>query len=970
MRVLFKPATNLMNRLSFQKRFTLLGLLFFVAVGVLAFSLFSSLNGVIAASRVQLSSVQLVRPMSRLIKAIQLHRGLSTAVLVGNTTLAKRLPAQRRECAAAWASLKEQLPADLALSADWADVTQDWNSLLISGHTLTADQNLAAHKHVMEDLRILRSVYSEAADVDVFFLFDVTTRTLPAVIEQFGRLRATGTAILTLGALADGEKNKVIGAIAQLNDALENLKLGLEKSAQYNPELAPTLAKVSRGLSFMAKQVIDQVQANIVSGRLSAWPEEFMDQLSAVIDQSYSHIYTSLLPAAEQRIQRRIAEAEGSLQLTLVVALALFLVVVYLAVGFYLATVTSVRSLSVSARAFAAGDLEARVALDTGDELQHVGDSFNEMARSFGALLAERHQAEELLRSTAREVEDLYDNAPCGYHSVDANGIIVKINKTELDWLGYNRDELVGKTQWCSLVDPSSSQACIAALERLVQDGVARDQELRVRKKDGTVIAGLLNATAVYDSTGRFLEGRSTVYDITDRQRHAERIYHMAHHDALTGLPNRLLLTDRLGQALKVAHRLNQRVALLFIDIDRFKEVNDALGHCAGDMLLKEAANRIASCIRDSDSVARLGGDEFTVILNGLEKISAVEAVGERILRRLREPIALASDTAHVSVSIGVTFYPDDGLNVDDLLKGADQAMYAAKNAGRDRMSYFTAAMQQACVKRQRLVADLRQAIGTDQLSLHFQPIIELASGRVCKGEALLRWRHPGEGMIGPADFIPLAEETGLIVEIGQWVFAETARQVLRWRSVCEPQLQVSVNVSAIQFRNNGSMFGEWIQSLTAMDLPGRAIAIEITESLLLDTACGVREKLQAFRHAGIQVAVDDFGTGYSSLAYLTKLDLDFMKIDRSFVQYLERDANDRALCEAMIMMAHKLGLRVVAEGVETQEQRQLLQSWGCDFAQGYLFSRPLPPEQFEMFLHDSQLAASELDHAGQGLGL
>lgn len=951
MKRIFYPATALMNRLSFLRRFLLLGSLFFLAIGVLAANLFATLEVVIQSSHQRLESVQLVQPMSRLIKAIQFHRGLSAGVIVGNSSLALRLPAQRREADAALAALLSRLPGQARTNADWSDLQQDWRNVVEFSHAWSAEQNMAAHSHIIEDLRLLEAVHTQSGDADVFFLLDVSTRRLPAVIEHLGRLRAAGTSILSRQNIADTERRQIIGIIANLNDSLTNLSAGLDKSAQHNPDLAAELHKAADTLTIAARSMISLVEADIVSGRLSSWPDTYLDRMTAAIDQSYEQIYRSLLPAAEERIRRRIASAGNVFHISVGAALLLFLVCGYLIIGMYFATVDNLRALAASARAFAAGDFSTPVHLDTGDELKQIGHSFDEMAQGFSALLVERRGAEEKLRAAAAEVQDLYDNAPCGYHSLDKDGVIVKINKTELLWLGYERQELVGKLQWCSLLAAGSAGSCAFALERLARDGAVLDQELQVRRKDGTVFAGLVNAAAVYDADGKFLGSRATMYDITERQRSADRICHMAHHDALTGLPNRLLMADRLAQDLKKAHRLGQKVALLFIDLDRFKEVNDTLGHDTGDLLLQDAAQRIVECVRESDTVARLGGDEFTVILTGLESVTGIGVVGERILEQISRPFVLGDETAYISASIGVTVYPDDANCVEDLLKDADQAMYAAKSAGRNRMSYFTADLQRSAQARVKMIADLRVALSTGQFCLHYQPIVDLNGGRIYRGEALLRWLHPTAGLISPAQFIPLAEETGLIVELGHWVFGEAARQVQHWRQLVEPNLQISINVSPVQFRHDSGAFAQWICCLRERGLDNCALGIEITEGLLLEAEDGVRQQLHNFRSAGVHVAVDDFGTGYSALAYLKKFDIDVLKIDRSFVADLADDANDRALCEAIIAMAHKLGLQVVAEGVETAAQRDLLSAWKCDFAQGYLFSRPLPAAQFEALL-------------------
>ena len=435
--------------------------------------------------------------------------------------------------------------------------------------------------------------------------------------------------------------------------------------------------------------------------------------------------------------------------------------------------------------------------------------------------------------------------------------------------------------------------------------------------------------------------------DITEKRAADELIWKQANHDALTGLPNRNMMRDRMAQEMEKAVGSGRKFALMFLDLDRFKEVNDTLGHDMGDTLLVEAAERIQSAVRDVDIVARQGGDEFTVILSDLDDMACVERIASSILSRLAEPFDLSGDKAYITGSIGITFFPEDAESVDQLVKNADQAMYAAKHLGRNRFAYFTPSMHQAALARIHLAKDLRVACENKQFSLSYQPIIDLHSGLVCKAEALIRWNHPERGFVSPLDFIPVAEETGRILEIGDWVFSQAILQVREWRESLHPDFQVSINTSPLQFMDENSKPETWLRALEYQDLPGGALTVEITEGLLMESSSEISEKLEVFRKGGVQIALDDFGTGYSSLAYLRRFDIDYLKIDKAFVQNLTADSDDMALCEAIIVMAHKLGLSVVAEGIETEEQCELLAGVGCDYGQGYYFARPMVADQF-----------------------
>ena len=427
-------------------------------------------------------------------------------------------------------------------------------------------------------------------------------------------------------------------------------------------------------------------------------------------------------------------------------------------------------------------------------------------------------------------------------------------------------------------------------------------------------------------------------------------IWRQANFDFLTELPNRRLFQDRLSQKLSKSMRSQISFALMLIDLDGFKEINDTWGHDQGDEMLIETAKRIKDCLRKSDTIARLGGDEFVVLLDDSAQGMNVEMVAQKILRALSEPFNL-KEQAFVSASIGITLCPRDGNNMVELLKNADQAMYAAKDKGRNNFHYFTPEMQATAVHRMQMISELRTAIETDQFEVFYQPIVNLKTQQFDKAEALLRWRHPQKGLVSPLDFIPILEETGLINQVGRWVFIQAAKQAANIREWVNPAFQISINTSPIQYLSR-STFG-FVSLLDDLNIPPSAVAIEITESTLMEQVDLVSQHLFDLRDNGVQVSLDDFGTGYSSLAYLKKFDIDYLKIDKSFVDNLSADSNDLVLCEAMIVMAHKIGLSVIAEGVEDSRQANLLKSVNCDFAQGYHFARPLDEQQLVEFLQN-----------------
>ncbi|MDE1989403.1 MAG: EAL domain-containing protein [Betaproteobacteria bacterium] len=562
-------------------------------------------------------------------------------------------------------------------------------------------------------------------------------------------------------------------------------------------------------------------------------------------------------------------------------------------------------------------------------------DNFDRMVR--------QKSAEDSLRLAA----SVYQNSGEGMMITDADNRIMAVNPAFTKITGFTPAEAVGQSP-SLLKSGHHDEVFYRAMWKSINETGSWQGEIWDRRKGGEIYPKWLSINSVFAEEGRLLHRIALFTDISQQKEFEELIWRQANFDTLTDLPNRRMFYDRLEQQIKKSHRSEQPLALLFLDIDHFKDVNDNLGHAKGDILLTEAARRLVDCVRETDTVARFGGDEFTIILGELGDLDRVDYLCQEVLSRLAAPFQLGEDLAYVSASIGVTFYPSDATDTDRLLKNADQAMYAAKNTGRNRYSYFTPSMQALSQSRMRMAIDLRTALESRQFSLAYQPIVDLKTGVVRKAESLARWFVPGQGLVSPGEFIPVAEHTGIIVDIGDFVFRQAAEQTQHWRKSIHPDFQLSVNMSPVQFKNNSNHSAGWLSHLESLGLPGSSIVIEITEGLLMDSNDAGIEQLLVFRDQGIKVALDDFGTGYSSLSYLKKFDIDFIKIDQSFVHNLGADVSSQALCEAMIMMAHKLGLAVIAEGVETEEQLAFLRASGCDYAQGYYFSKPLTAEAFE----------------------
>ena len=571
--------------------------------------------------------------------------------------------------------------------------------------------------------------------------------------------------------------------------------------------------------------------------------------------------------------------------------------------------------------------------------------------------IAERAHLDERMRIAAL----VYQNSVEGMLVMDAANRTLSVNPAFSTITGYAFNEIAGSDlHLCRSTchDP----AFHADLWEALRDNGHWHGEVWNLRKNGERYVTSMVINRLSNDDGSLYGHVALFSDITEKKTAEERLERQANFDELTGLPNRRMFGERLAQEISNHDRAGMSLALLFIDLDHFKEINDTLGHAAGDRVLAEAARRIRALTRESDIVARLGGDEFIVVLTQIGALHRVEQTAQALIDSLAEPFVLDDTVTFVSASIGISLHTDAVPEGGQLLSHADQAMYVAKSLGGNCFSYFTPLLQQAAISRRTLINDLRVAIDTRQFLVYFQPIVELETGRIRKAEALVRWQHPQRGILGPLEFISVAEETGLIVEIGDWVFREAVRWAKRWTDrVCD-NFQISINISPVQFKTEGDAQEQaWLAYLKEVNFPATSVVLEITENLLLDDNDKIRGKLRQFKQAGIQMAIDDFGTGYSSLSYLKKFDIDFLKIDRSFIRNLTTDPNDRVLSEAIIMMAHQLGLEVIAEGVETEEQRNFLLAAGCDCAQGYLFSKPVAPKKFEQLLLRNAVA---LGHA------
>jgi diguanylate cyclase (GGDEF)-like protein/PAS domain S-box-containing protein len=572
--------------------------------------------------------------------------------------------------------------------------------------------------------------------------------------------------------------------------------------------------------------------------------------------------------------------------------------------------------------------------------------SMIERAANAEALFEEKERAQVTLNSIGDAVM-----------SSDVSGHVTYLNVAAESLTGWSREDAAGHPieDVFRIVDATTRETARNPLALAVRDNktVCLTPNCVLIRRDGIEVAIEDSAAPIHDRRGRVTGAVMVFHDVSTTRALSLRMSYLAQHDSLTGLPNRTLLNDRLTQAISLAHRHQQKLAVLFLDVDRFKHINDSLGHDIGDRLLQSVAQRLCGCVRGSDTVSRLGGDEFVILLAEVAHAQDAAVCAEKILLALSTPCCIDRHKLHVTASIGIVIYPDDGTDAETLMKHADFAMYHAKDCGRNNYQFFEPDMNLRALERQSLESGLRHAFKRQQFVLHYQPIIDLRTHAIRGVEALLRWRHPQRGLMAPAQFVPIAEEAGVIVPVGRWVLREACRQARAWQDARLPSMRIAINISAVELREKDFVAGvRAILSETGL-LP-RDLELELTETFLMQDSKSTAGVLQALKDTGVQLALDDFGTGYSSLSHLKRFPIDTLKIDRAFVRDLATSADDACIVEAVISMGRSLHIAVVAEGVETAEQLTFLQEHSCPFGQGYYFSPPVTAAAFGQLLSRS----------------
>lgn len=578
--------------------------------------------------------------------------------------------------------------------------------------------------------------------------------------------------------------------------------------------------------------------------------------------------------------------------------------------------------------------------------------------RSVGIVqdITERIRTEEMIALYA----SVFERSGEAIVITDEKNKILATNDAFHNLTGFSQQEALGQSIYTLVSEKSATEENQLIWRNLIENNFWQG-EMSHLHKDGSAYTAWISITAIRNTENTITNYIASFTNINEHKAALNRIHHLAHHDMLTGLPNRFTLSEHLKQAINSAQRYKEKVSVMFIDLDRFKIINDTLGHHIGDLLLIEVSHRLKACVRSNDIVARLGGDEFVIALIDLKKIDvislteAISFIADKILHALGQPYLLKGHEVRSSPSIGIALFPDNGMNVEDIMKNADIAMYHAKSKGRNNYQFFEPSMNQAYLEKLELERDIRVALEREEFVLHYQPKIDARSLQVSGVEALVCWQHPKKGLISPLTFIPVAENSGLILPLGEWVIKSACKQLKQWHNQGMTNLQMSINLSQRQF--HGQSLSSFITSIIKMENINPAkLEFEITESMVMDDPLKTIEKLKALRRLGVHLALDDFGTGYSSMSYLKQMPVNCLKLDRSYVNDIETNAGDAAICAATISLAHDLGLDVVAEGVETRKQYEYLRMLGCDKLQGYFFSEPLPADELEAFFKAQNL--------------
>lgn len=948
----FKPAVWWMNRLTYSEKFLWLGAILLVAFGVLVHSLQGHLEEEAKNIQAERVGITYSRLATLAIQQIQQHRGRSASVLGGNQAMRIARTQKAKDANAAVDALIAALPANLQRHPELQQITKDWRDIQNDGMGWSVATNFQAHTALIDKLLNFLITLSDSqhlvldSDIGTYYLIDLVINKIPALTERMGKLRAYGAAMVSKREISDPQYYELLTLLAELRAIHDQVQRNLKHAEQVNPDELKAIKASGSALRKENEKLAALVEQHITSRTFSIEPEVYFVSTTRAIDTVYGQLFGVLYPTIGERLTARMAVAQSHWYQTLVVLAGLLLIATYLIIGGYFSITGGMRRVLGAIKTMAGGDVTTRVQLESRDEIAQIGQGFNEMGDAIELLIAERDADHRELKKRAESLllaGRVFEEAYEGISITDTQGVILDVNPMYCKMTGFTRDELVGATHRKVRGVNSTPQQYQDLWGRLAKTGHWQG-ELWNQRKDGTEFAVELTITALRGENGEVLNYVGLCSEITELKLHHEKMERLAHHDPLTGLPNRALLSDRLQQALVRSRRSGEVVAVVGIDLDGFKAVNDRLGHEAGDILLKEIAARFENAVRAGDTVARLGGDEFILVLCDAGTHDDCAHTLQRILAAINQPVKIGEDKkAHVSGSLGYTLFPEDNADPDTLMRHADLAMYAAKQAGKNRFVRFDHQLDRKQQANANVLSRLEKGLLRNEFALYVQPKLDQVAGRLAGAEVLLRWNHPVRGLIPPGEFFPVIEkDIPLSILFDTWVLENSLRLMADWRRA-GIGLRLSINVSSHQLLRH-DFSTQLMDSLAKYpELSGADLEIEILESVALDDVPQVAELIRACQGAGIRFSLDDFGTGYSTLTYLKQLSVNTLKIDQSFVRDMERDPNSRAIVQGVIGLASAFKYDVVAEGVETEAQAASLKAMGCAVIQGYLVARPMP---------------------------
>src|SRR5574340_25831 len=873
------------------------------------------------------------------IEHLQLHRGLTAGYLSGNPFLKEAIVTEEAQIEAQIKAVdilspKSSVTLNSADKDNWNLIKTEWQALQGRSTGLSVKESFDLHSdligkaiHLLGDVSDHSGLTSDQ-DISINHLGNLTTFAIPNLIERLGRLRAGAVTVMSREKIANEDKANLNNLKVHIKEALEYIQHDLAAVAATNPEFSAKIGSFSSELEHNVNDVFkltDEIASPLR-------PEIRADLLFSIFSVPVKNGY-DLLNATNDLIKTGLDSRLERLYKWF-----------YLNLAFSAAGVVLLIFLARWARTSIASGIRR---LELGSKKLKLAN--NKLNRTIGEL----EKAGEQLQLAAR----VFENSRDAITITDSQGVIIAVNEAFTQITGYPPAEVLGRNPRI-LQSGRHDAEYYRVMWTAIQENGYWQGEIWNKRKNGEIYPEWLKITAVKNQSQATTNYIAVFSDITDDIMVAERIQRLAYYDTLTDLPNRALLSDRLDLAIAHAKRSGCKCAVLTLDMDRFKNINDALGLSIGDQLLKSVAARLQECIREVDTVARMGGDEFVVILDGMAETGSIIPVVQKMLRSLSQPYEVEGHNIRATPSIGISVYPDDGTDQESLLMHADAAMYHVKGNGRNDFRFFSPDMKTRVAEKLFIESDLRKALEHGQFVLYYQPQVNITTGRIVGAEVLIRWNHPSSGLISPAKFIPVAEESGLIIPLGEWILNEACRQNLAWQKAGLPPISIAVNLSAAQFRQQG-LCQLIDKTLKNTGLEPRYLELELTKGLVMNNTDSAIETLNCFKKMGVHISIDDFGTGYSSLSYLKHFPIDYLKIDQSFVRDITTNPDDAAITTAIINMAQGLNLRTIAEGVETADQLTFLRLHSCDVVQGYYFSKPVPAAEFADILRMSYLSQS-----------